>query len=94
MPKTLMLLLAAALLPPLAHAQRAARPDPLDAQAATVPLVHRSALAGYRRLAADSPAVPWREANDAVERIGGWRAYAREAAAPDVAASAPSAHKH
>ena len=41
------------------------------------------------------PPLAWREANDAVERIGGWRAYAREAQrrAGRLAASAPGAAK-
>lgn len=67
-----------------AHAPVAARPDPTDAQA-KVPLpIHRSALADYRRQA-DDPALPWKAANEHVARIGGWRAYAREAAASDAA---------
>jgi hypothetical protein len=80
---------AALLLPAAAPAQNAPRPDPFDAKAATAPLVHRSAFANYTPIAAVSPAVGWRDANDAVLRIGGWRAHAREAAAP--AASAPAA---
>lgn len=67
------------------------RPDPADAQAAAPALAHRSALAGYRKHDNGSPPLAWREANDAVERIGGWRAYAREAAAPAPASSAPAA---
>ncbi|HUG24124.1 hypothetical protein [Piscinibacter sp.] len=49
-----------------------------------------SSLAGYRRYA-EQPVEPWRESNDRVGRIGGWRAYAREAAgnAPP-AASVPA----
>jgi hypothetical protein len=81
-------LLAALLLPTAVPAQNAPRPDPLDAKAATAPLVYRSPLAGYKKLAAEAPPVAWRDANDAVERIGGWRAYAREA---NAAASAPAA---
>jgi hypothetical protein len=88
--KTFIALLAA-LLPMLATAQGAPRPSPLDPQAATAPLVHRSALGSYRKLAAEPPAVAWREANDAVERAGGWRALAREAAAPQPAPAAASA---
>lgn len=67
------------------------RPDPADAKAATPSLQHRSTFAGYRRLGAESPPLAWRGANDRVERIGGWRAYAREAhaPAPAPAASAP-----
>ena len=82
-------LLAALLLPAAALAQSPRRPDPLDANAAVVPLVYRSAFSGYKPLSAETPPLSWREANDTVERIGGWRAYAREANAP--AASAPAA---
>jgi hypothetical protein len=35
----------------------------------------------------DEKVVPWKEANDNVGRIGGWREYAREARAPQAAAS-------
>jgi hypothetical protein len=87
MHKTFTALLAALLLPAATLAQQAPRPDPLDAKAATTPLVYRSAFTGYKKLAAESPPLAWRDANDAVERIGGWRAYAREASAP---ASAPA----
>jgi len=71
------------------------RPEAADPRAATVPLVHRSALSSYRRTGGeDPPATAWREANDTVGRIGGWRAYAREAqagATPAPAASSPPA---
>ena len=66
--------------------------DPLDAKAAVPPVTHRSSLAAYRA-GGDTPAVPWRQANDTVTRIGGWRAYAREAAAADAPASAPAAEQ-
>jgi hypothetical protein len=70
------------------------RPDPADAKAPVDTLVHRSALASYRGHATPVPPLAWRDANDAVERIGGWRTYAREAsAAPASAASAPGAAK-
>ena len=75
-------------------AARAAAPDPLDAQANVPPLIHQSPLARYRS-AGDVKVGSWREANDTVTRIGGWRAYAREAQAPAAAASAPATpHKH
>jgi hypothetical protein len=79
---------------PAAAPAREAVADPLDAKAAVPPVRHRSALRGYRS-AHEVPATPWREANDTVGRVGGWRAYAREAAAPDGAASAagPGAHR-
>ncbi|MDP1900348.1 MAG: hypothetical protein Q8K96_07825 [Rubrivivax sp.] len=74
-------------------ASRPARPDPLDAQAAVPAATYKPALAAYRRLR-DDPPVAWREANDTVHGIGGWRAYAREAQAspgPAAPSSAPAA---
>jgi len=65
----------------------AAPPDPLDPQAVVPAPVYRSALDGYRRHS-DAKPTPWRQANDTVERIGGWRTYAREANAPAPGASA------
>ncbi|MDH4052172.1 MAG: hypothetical protein OEU93_11375 [Rubrivivax sp.] len=68
--------------------------DPLDAHAVVPPVVYRSTLSQYRRLGDDAP-VPWRTANDTVDRIGGWRAYAREASAaqeaPGTSPTAPPA---
>ena len=64
--------------------------DPANAQAAVPRAVHSSAFAGYRRHAEAAP-IAWKEANDSVARIGGWRAYAREAAEPSApAASTPA----
>lgn len=88
------LLAAASLIHPIAHAQgapgRSERADPLDPQARVPAITHASPLAGYRRLG-DDERVAWKEANETVNRIGGWRAYAREAQQPDPAASAPAA---
>jgi hypothetical protein len=64
------------------------RPDPLDAQAPVPALRFNSSLGSFRGLG-DDKSVPWKEANDTTARIGGWRAYAREARAPAAAASAP-----
>jgi hypothetical protein len=61
--------------------------DPSDAAAPVAPMVYRSSLATYQRLGEPEP-LSWREANDRVGRIGGWRAYAREAMEPEPAASA------
>ncbi|HOM13997.1 MAG TPA: hypothetical protein PLB41_11840 [Rubrivivax sp.] len=74
-----------------AHATRpAARPDPLDAKA-VVPAPHyRSAFARFRAFGDDNP-VSWREANEAVARIGGWRVYAREAQQPGAQPSGAAA---
>lgn len=80
-----------------AHAQTTPpgpRPDPLDSQATVPKGVYTSSFAAYRRLGEDKP-LSWREANDTVTRIGGWRVYTREAqqaepvAAPASAASQP-----
>lgn len=69
-----------------AQAPTTTRADPLDARAQVPPVRYESAFAQFRRLGNDRP-VAWREANDAVARIGGWRAYAREAQQPDPAAA-------
>jgi hypothetical protein len=68
----------------------ARRADPLDAEARVPAVAYTSAFSRYPR-AAESKAIPWRDANDTTARIGGWRAYAREAQQPDPAASAPAA---
>ncbi len=47
-------------------------------EAAASGSAYRSAFDGFRRFA-DQPVGSWREANDTVGRVGGWRAYAREA---------------
>ena len=64
------------------------RPDPLDATAPVPTLKFSSSLSSFRAFGDDKP-VAWKEANDTTARIGGWRAYAREARAPAPAASTP-----
>lgn len=67
------------------------RADPLSPGAAVPAATHSSALARYRS-AGDVKVGSWREANDIVARIGGWRVYAREAAQPEApTAPAPAA---
>lgn len=90
--------LAAGLTLPLTlHAAPAApRPQPLDADAPVPPLQYRSTLQTYRPLPELQPQ-SWRESNDRVGRIGGWRAYAREAHQPEntpAAAAAPASATH
>lgn len=84
-------LLAAGL---LAQAQTSVPPkaDPLDAKASVPRVVYQSSLARYQRYA-EQPVGSWREANETVNRIGGWRAYAREASQADApaASSTPAA---
>ena len=87
MPATLLTLMSAASSQTLAPAA-----DPLDAQAQVPRLAHAPSLAEYRRMT-DETVGSWREANDNVGRIGGWRTYLREARQPDAAASAPGAGK-
>ena len=73
----------------------APRADPLDAKAPVPALNYRSSLSRFRAFSDDKP-LSWREANDAVARIGGWRVYAREAQQPEPApagADAPAAAK-
>jgi hypothetical protein len=48
-------------------------------------LSHRAPLAGYQPFS-DEKVVSWKEANDTVGRIGGWREYARESQQPGAAA--------
>ena len=71
-------------------AAKAARPDPLDPKVSVPAPSYVSSFARYRLLGDEKP-VPWRDANDTVTRIGGWRVYAREAQQPDPAAAAPAA---
>ena len=84
-------LLISAVLIPAAQAQplNANRPDPLDPKARVPATRYESSIAPVRRSGDDKP-VAWREANDAVARIGGWRVYAREAQQADPVAAEPA----
>ena len=62
---------------------RAAR-DPANGAAHVPPLNYRSPFAAHVDLGAAEVA-PWRATNETVGRIGGWRAYAREAAGREPA---------
>lgn len=81
-PAALLLATCVAAAQPAPHGSK---PDPLDPGADAPVFRHESAFAGYRRFV-DEPVTSWREANDTVNRIGGWRVYGRETAEP---ASAP-----
>jgi hypothetical protein len=83
-------LVAAAVLALLVPTTYAARPDPLDPQAVVPRLTHESAFKAYRGQR-DEKLRAWKDANDEVGRIGGWRAYAREAQRADAPASQPPA---
>ncbi|WP_157003205.1 hypothetical protein [Ralstonia sp. A12] len=83
---TMVLLLAAT----VAHAE----PEH-SAQMPVPELAYSSAFAAYKGYA-DQPVTSWREANDTVGHIGGWRSYAKEATqaavppAPSATSSAPA----
>lgn len=66
------------------------RPDPSNPAASTPRVVHESTFKHYRRFGETSVA-SWQQANETVARVGGWRAYAREAQAPQPAPSASAA---
>ena len=56
----------------------------------TSPLRYESVFARYQSYR-DEKTGSWRDANETVDRIGGWRAYAKEAQQPDsVAPVAPA----
>lgn len=63
----------------VAHAQTPAPPAPAATTTQAAPAAFRSALEGYQPYT-DEKIVSWKEANDNVGRIGGWREYAKEAA--------------
>ena len=70
--------IACAALAATAFAQQ--RPPPAAQQSGkdAVPLsIYRSAWSGYRPFAEEN-VISWKDANDEVRRIGGWRAYLRE----------------
>ena len=63
--------------------------DPGDPKAAVPPVGYSSAFSRYRTNA-EVEVGSWREKNDDVGRIGGWRVYGREAIADSKAADKPS----
>lgn len=52
-------------------------PDPLNSEAVTPALHYNSPLKAYQRFS-EPPLDDWRQANELVGRIGGWRTYAQE----------------
>jgi hypothetical protein len=82
------LLGAVAIVATPAFAQKPAA-DPLDVKVIVPKPDYSSPFSRYRR-DADAEVGGWRELNRNVNRIGGWRTYAREAAEPPAPpASAP-----
>ena len=67
-----------------------AEPDATDAKAAVPALKYQSPFRDYRPFD-DAKPIPWKDANDEVGRIGGWRAYAKEASeTPSAQPTAPA----
>jgi hypothetical protein len=62
--------------------------SPNDPQAPVPALSYTSSLASYLALS-ELNVGSWRDANDRVGRIGGWRVYQREAISPATPAVAP-----
>lgn len=65
----------------IAAAQTPALAPPASEASSASTLTYRSAFEGYKPYA-DDKLLNWRQANDATGRIGGWRAYAKEARQP------------
>ena len=81
-----------------AVAQAQVNTPPESNTASVVGLTYRSALENYQPYSAQQ-VQPWRESNDNVGRIGGWRAYAKEMNQPDdgpspkAVTSTPAGHQ-
>lgn len=73
--------------------------DPTDASVRVPTIAHRSTFSDYRS-AREVQGGDWRGANEQVERIGGWRAYANEVEAAREAeknsggTATPVPHRH
>lgn len=65
------------------------RPDPNDPKVLIPVTPYQSSFQSYRKLR-EEPMLSWKESNDLVGQIGGWRVYAREAAESGAPAQAPS----
>ena len=73
------------------YAQTNPTPAAASARAPAVAPAYTSVFDNYQPYTEDKTA-NWRQANDNTANIGGWRAYAKEAAGPDSApASTPAA---
>ncbi len=61
---------------PVAQGQARPSPDSLVGKPIDAPAVaYESAFKGYRKFE-DQPVASWREANDLVHQLGGWKAFA------------------
>lgn len=89
-PALLVAVSQSALLATTAHAQAPVAKSPAAAATALPLGTFQSAFKGYQPYA-EEKITNWRAANDTVERIGGWREYAKQAQQPaDVPANTPA----
>jgi hypothetical protein len=77
-------------------AQYESKPEVLQTQK-TVELIYQSSFQNYQRYSA-SDIQAWKQANDAVKDIGGWKAYAKEItqeknAKPPIPSPSDGAHQ-
>lgn len=75
-----------------------AQVDELATAKPSVDLRYRSTFDSYQRYVA-SPVQSWPQANDTVQQVGGWRAYAKElaptpSAVPSATSTPPQPHVH
>ena len=75
-----------------AFAQSAIKPEVSKVEK-PVELVYRSSFQNYQRYSA-STIKSWKQSNDTVKDIGGWRAYAKEIAQDTDAKPSTPAHIH
>jgi len=68
-----------------ALAQGTPRPDPLNSKAEVPAVRYESVFKGYRKFE-DQPVTSWRGANELVNMLGGWKAFASDQV-PDVPGS-------
>lgn len=71
--------------PPAARAATGSMASPTDSS-----LAFESTLSRYKPMT-DQKLGSWREANDTVTRIGGWRSYLKESQVPDATTAPPQA---
>jgi len=73
-------------------AQSEIKPD-VSKAAKPVELVYQSSFQNYQRYSA-SPIQSWKQSNDTVKDIGGWRAYAKEITQEQNAKPSTTTHSH
>ena len=75
-----------------AFAQSEIKPEVLKAEK-PIELVYESSFQNYQRYSA-SPIQSWKQSNDTVKDIGGWRAYAKEITQEQNTKPSTPTHSH